>query len=493
MKREAGLLLHISSLPSKGGIGTLGKEAYDFVDFLVKAKLKIWQVLPLVPTSYGDSPYQSVCSTALNYYFIDYDILKEKGLLKASEYNLKIENPKVVDYNFLFNTKLNILNIAFKRFSIDNKFLKFVEDGEYKDFAVFMTLKKLNNYQPWYNWNNEFQEWTQELEDYIISNYKDDYLFFVWTQYEFLEQWNKLHNYAKINGINIMGDMPLYVSYDSVEVWKHKELFLLDENKKPTLVAGCPPDCFSEDGQLWGNPIYDWRYMQKTNYSWWNQRIKSAFNLYDILRIDHFRGFDKYYAIPYGDLTAKGGWWEEGPSFDFFKDKLNLNIVAEDLGLIDDGVRELMRKVNYPGMKVLEFAFDGNKDNDHKPSNFKENVVVYTGTHDNMPLYQYILDLDENNLEIFKNDLKNECLLLNVKYRGRSAKTLCQTVVELAFASKANTCIIPIQDLLGLDGSTRMNFPSTLSKANWSFRMSKNMLKDNVLIELNDFVDKYIR
>lgn len=326
--------------------------------------------------------------------------------MKASEYNLKIENPKVVDYNFLFNTKLNILNIAFKRFSIDNKFLKFVEDGEYKDFAVFMTLKKLNNYQPWYNWNNEFQEWTQELEDYIISNYKDDYLFFVWTQYEFLEQWNKLHNYAKINGINIIGDMPLYVSYDSVEVWKHKELFLLDKNKKPTLVAGCPPDCFSEDGQLWGNPIYDWRYMQKTNYSWWNQRIKSAFNLYDILRIDHFRGFDKYYAIPYGDLTAKGGWWEEGPSFDFFKDKLNLNIVAEDLGLIDDGVRELMRKVNYPGMKVLEFAFDGNKDNDHKPSNFKENVVVYTGTHDNMPLYQYILDLDENNLEIFKNDLK---------------------------------------------------------------------------------------
>ena len=274
--------------------------------------------------------------------------------------------------------------MAYNRFDKSEKtFVEFVDDGEYKDFAVFMTIKAKHQYCAWELWEEKYRKYSQEVENEVISNYLEDYLFWIWTQYEFLNQWNELHGYARSKGIEIMGDMPLYVAYDSVEVWKYPKLFVLTEDNRKKLVAGCPPDKFSDDGQLWGNPIYDWEYLKKTGYAWWNERIKKAFDLYDILRIDHFRGFDRFYAIPAEDDTARNGWWMDGPKFDFFKDKLNLKIVAEDLGVVDEGLLQLMEAVGYPGMKVLGFAFEGDPNYDHKPSLNPVNSIVYTGTHDN--------------------------------------------------------------------------------------------------------------
>lgn len=495
-KRKAGILLHITSLPSRYGVGTLGESAYEFVDWLESANLKIWQVLPLVPTNYGDSPYQSVSSTALNYYLIDFDILHSKGLLKKKDYEGRTFGfqEQKVNYSLLFTEKVEVLKIAFKKFDKQEKsFVEFVKEEKYKDFAVFMTIKAMHEYKSWSLWNEGYRIYSERLENQVIANYKEDYLFWIWTQYEFLNQWNALHSYAASKGIEIMGDMPLYVAYDSVEVWKNPELFILTEDHRLKLMAGCPPDAFTEDGQLWGNPVYDWQYMKKTGYAWWNERISKAFELFDILRIDHFRGFEKFYAIPAGHKNAKQGEWLDGPKFDLFKDKTNLKIVAEDLGFIDDGVRTLLKQTGYPGMKVLEFAFDGQKDNEHKPSNYEENYLVYTGTHDNMPLYQYILDLKPDELTTFLEDLQQECEGLEVEFKDKNYEDITDTVVELAFASKANICIIPMQDLLCQDGSTRMNLPSTVSTSNWSYRILKRSLTDKLASRVRGYTEQYRR
>ncbi|MDE7263378.1 MAG: 4-alpha-glucanotransferase [Anaeroplasmataceae bacterium] len=495
-KRNAGVLLHITSLPSAYGVGTLGDVAFGFVDWMEKAGLKIWQVLPLVPTNFGDSPYQSVSSTALNYYFIDFDILHKKGLLKKKDYETRKFSEYVnrVNYSLLFTEKTKVLRLAFEKFNKkDPSFVLFEQKGDYRDFALFMTLKAMHEYRPWNLWEKEYQNYSEELEKHILAEYKNDYLFWVWTQYEFLEEWNALHTYAKVKGIEIMGDMPLYVAYDSVEVWKHPEMFILTENKEPKLVAGCPPDFFTEDGQLWGNPVYDWDYLKSTNYAWWNMRIQRAFELFDILRIDHFRGFAQFYAIPAGLPNARIGQWMDGPKFDLFKDKTDFRIVAEDLGFIDEEVRTLLKQTTYPGMKIIEFAFDGSKDNEHKPSNYTENYIVYTGTHDNMPLYQYILDLNSQGLEVFLEDLKKECKALGVEVKDSSYEAITESVVELAFASKANTCIIPFQDFLAQDGSSRMNLPSTVSTKNWSYRISKNQISDRLATRIKDYVLLYNR
>jgi len=494
--RNAGVLLHVTSLPSKYGVGTLGEEAYHFVDWLESAKMSIWQVLPLVPTNYGDSPYQSVSSTAVNYYLIDFDILHEKGLLKKKEYQHEIftYNKDRVDYGILFYKKTYILQLAFSRFDRkDRKFKKFVKDGEFHDFAIFMTIKSMHEYKAWNYWSDEYRTYSKEIEDKVLKEHYDDYLFWVWTQFEFLDEWNKLHKYALKKGIEIMGDMPLYVAYDSVEVWKHPELFDLNPDRSLKSVAGCPPDAFSDDGQLWGNPIYDWKYMKETNYKWWSERIDSLFKLYDILRIDHFRGFDRFYSIPADHVNARHGTWVDGPKIDLFKDKLDLKIVAEDLGVIDDGVITLMRQTQYPGMKIMEFAFDGYAQNEHKPTNVPQNSIIYTGTHDNMPITQYILDLDEYHLNVFKNDVKAQCAAFKVRYNDSTIEKLVDTLVELAFASPANTCIIPMQDLLCQDGYTRMNLPSTVSTNNWSYRVAKRKLTPALANRLAKYVEKHNR
>ena len=363
----------ISSLPNDYGIGTIGKTSYEFVDFLRDSKMKIWQILPLLPTGYGNSPYQSCYSKALNYYFIDFDLLRKDGLLKKKDYqNIKwYDNEREVNYGILFENKLKVLKIAFRRFDKTNKeWLNFLQKGEYKDFAVFMSLKEDFNYQSFRAWGR-YSKYNQNLIDKYVNKNHKKIEFWQFTQFIFLKQWLSLKAYANKNGIEIMGDMPIYVSEDSVEMWKDgKELFMLDTKGYPTVVAGVPPDAFSKDGQLWGNPVYDWAKMKENGYKWWSDRISHAFTVCDIIRIDHFRGFDRFFAIPKGCETARSGYWVDGPKFDLFKDKTYLKIVAEDLGVIDDGVNELIAKTGYPGMRVISFAFNKDKTNPHKPSNY---------------------------------------------------------------------------------------------------------------------------
>ncbi len=475
--RNYGILMPISALPSGEGIGTLGKSAYAFVDYLKKAKAGVWQVLPLNPTNYGDSPYQSCSSNALNYYFIDLDFLVKDGLLTRKEVkdaDLKTVDRRV-DYGKQFNNKIALLKKAFSRFGGGTEFDKFIKKGEFSDFSVFMALKCRFGHRAWTEWDEEYRVYDEKKVKSFIRKNADEVRFWHFTQYIFSKQWKALKSYANENGISIMGDIPLYIAYDSVEVWKYgNALFRMDESRKPLGVAGCPPDAFTEDGQLWGNPVYDWEKMRLDGFSWWNKRISDCLALFDILRIDHFRGFDRYYEVAPDALTAREGQWMDGPKEALFEDKLNLNIVAEDLGIIDDGVRRLMKNVAYPGMKVLVFAFDGWPYNEHKPSNYNENYVCYTGTHDNIPIRQYIDDLSADALEVYKRDLIDECGKAGLTADLTDSETMCKSVVRLAFASRAKTVIIPLCDLLALGGEARINLPSTVSDKNWSWRFVKS-------------------
>ena len=487
--RNFGILLPVSSLPSGEGIGTLGTEAYNFVDFLSESGGKIWQVLPLNPTNYGDSPYQSCSSDALNYYFIDLQQLVCDGLLKKGEIVLEelSDSPLKVNYGKQFTQKIALLKKAFSRFDGGSEFEDFVNRGEYSDFAVFMAIKQKFNHVAWTEWEQPFGVYDEDTVAKFVKENKTEYLFWQFTQFIFLKQWNALKSYANSKGVSIMGDIPLYVAYDSVEVWKYGEkLFKVNANRKLKCVAGCPPDGFTEDGQLWGNPVYNWEEMRNDGYAWWKARIEKCFKLFDVLRIDHFRGFDRYWEVPAGDSTARYGHWEDGPKEELFKDILGYKIVAEDLGVIDDGVRRLMKNVGYPGMKVLEFAFDGKADNEHKPSNHTENFVCYTGTHDNMPLKQYIDDLSEEQRAVFAEDVVKESGILNITAKTATSKELCRSVVELAFASKSDTAIVPVWDLLALGGEARINEPSTVSDKNWSRRF----LKEDFSKELSGYLKK---
>ncbi len=487
--RNFGILLPVSSLPSGEGIGTLGTEAYNFVDFLSESGGKIWQVLPLNPTNYGDSPYQSCSSDALNYYFIDLQQLVCDGLLKKGEIVLEelSDSPLKVNYGKQFTQKIALLKKAFSRFDGGSEFEDFVNRGEYSDFAVFMAIKQKFNHVAWTEWEQPFGVYDEDTVAKFVKENKTEYLFWQFTQFIFLKQWNALKSYANSKGVSIMGDIPLYVAYDSVEVWKYGEkLFKVNANRKLKCVAGCPPDGFTDDGQLWGNPVYNWEEMRNDGYAWWKARIEKCFKLFDVLRIDHFRGFDRYWEVPAGDSTARYGHWEDGPKEELFKDILGYKIVAEDLGVIDDGVRRLMKNVGYPGMKVLEFAFDGKADNEHKPSNHTENFVCYTGTHDNMPLKQYIDDLSEEQRAVFAEDVVKESGILNITAKTATSKELCRSVVELAFASKSDTAIVPVWDLLALGGEARINEPSTVSDKNWSRRF----LKEDFSKELSGYLKK---
>ena len=380
-ERTCGLLMPISALPSGEGIGTLGSEAYRFVDFMKEAGQRVWQVLPLNPTNYGDSPYQSCCANALNYYFIDLAKLVEEGLLTKREVRAADlgSDARRVDYGKQFYHKIALLKKAFGRFRRTEDFDSFVKRGEYADFSVFMALKEKFSHRAWTEWDEPYKTYDEEVISAFEKEAREEILFWQFTQYIFLRQWHALQEYVHAAGIRIMGDIPLYLAYDSVEMWKYGSLlFRVDERRTPAAVAGCPPDAFSDDGQLWGNPVYDWEGMKRDGFAWWNKRIEDNLRLFDILRIDHFRGLDRYYAIPYGAPNARVGEWVDGPKEALFADKLGYDIVAEDLGVIDDGVRRLMKYVGYPGMKILEFAFDGRRENEHKPTNCTENYVAYT-------------------------------------------------------------------------------------------------------------------
>ena len=466
-KRRAGILLPISCLPSPYGIGSLGKAAYDFVDFLKEAHQTYWQILPVCPTTFGDSPYSSPASFAGNPYFIDLDLLAEDNLLRAKDYVKISKNDKFIDYDYLYKVRSGILKKAYDNFlkMAPLDYSSFVNNN-YKwlhDYALFMYLKDKFNGASFDVWDNKYKYYSED----VLKEFNEEQLgFYYFLQYEFSKQWNNLKQYANKAGIKIIGDLPIYVAYDSADVWANPKMFKLDKNLKPTKVAGCPPDAFSSDGQLWGNPLYNYKLMKADNYSWWIDRCKRAFELYDIVRIDHFRGFEAYWAIPASDTTAKGGKWIKGPNYSIFKaikkSLGNKEFIAEDLGFLTEGVYKLVAKTKFPGMKVLEFGFDGRSDNEHLPANYKQNLVAYIGTHDNAPVIGWY--------DTLSNNEKN---IVNKLIEPIDNNDLVDKLIDMIQDSIANTVIIQIQDYLHLGQDSRINTPSTMTN-NWIWRLDEN-------------------
>lgn len=476
-ERGAGILCHISSLPNKYGIGSLGDEAYEFARLLKKARVKYWQILPVVQTGFGDSPYQSVCCNSGNPFFIDLKELKNYGLLDEEELLSAETAEGDVDYASLYERRYDLLRLAYARFNVKDKdFTAFVEKGEYEDYAIFMSLKTryggtFDSFPDAY----KFKERLAMLE-FKRSVYKTDYLFWQFLQFVFDRQWKTFKNYVNSLGIRLIGDIPLYVAYDSSDVWGNPKLFKLDKNLKPVAVAGVPPDYFSEKGQLWGNPLYDWEAMNSSNYDWWIKRIDRASKNFDIIRIDHFRGLDRYYSIPADSETAEVGEWLNGPGIRLFseiKRRLgDVKIIAEDLGVIDSGVVRLRERTGFPGMKILQFAFDGSPANAYLPRNVEENSVIYTGTHDNDTTLGFLRQLSESEFRTFKKRLRAELKLEHVTYPFVSREDTVTAMNVAALASKACIAVLPVQDIMILGSEARMNIPSTPS-GNWQFRLKK--------------------
>lgn len=481
--RESGVLLPIFSLPSKYGIGCFSKEAYEFVDFLKRAGQSYWQILPLGPTSYGDSPYQSFSTYAGNPYFIDLEALIEEGMLSREECEACDwgKSQRLIDYEKIYRSRLKLLRKAYERAAVgeNQEFRRFQEENAWwlRDYGIFMAVKDIFQGASWDTWAEDIRfRWDNAME-YYQREYYFDIEFYQYLQYLFSKQWYRLKAYANDNGVKIIGDIPIYVAYDSADVWAHPELFQFDAQRKPVAVAGCPPDGFSADGQLWGNPLYAWEVHRHTGYDWWVSRLAYCYQLYDVVRIDHFRGFDEYFSIPYGDETARNGHWEKGPGLELFRivqSRLGYKtIIAEDLGYVTDSVRALVRDSGYPGMKVLEFAFDSRDTgsaSDYLPHNYHNYCVAYTGTHDNETLRGWLESITEE-----EQSMVREYLYMPEE----SLDTLTEALVRQIMASVAGIAIIPIQDYLGYGNEARINHPSTLGK-NWKWRLLKGELKTSL-------------
>ena len=483
MNRTAGILLPITSLPGKYGIGCFSKEAYRFVDFLQGAGQTCWQILPIHPTSYGDSPYQSFSTFAGNPYFIDLEALIEEGVLTQEECDSVDFGEKETDINYeaQYHHRYPLLRKAYERSDISKnaEYQQFVAENAWwlSDYALFMALKQYFGGQCWYEWPKDIRLRYGYSMDHYRRELYFDIEFQMYLQFKFFQQYWKLKQYANEKNIGIIGDIPIYVAMDSADTWAHPELFQLDENNVPYAVAGCPPDGFSATGQLWGNPLYRWEYHRKTGYQWWLSRLWYVFRLYDVTRIDHFRGFDEYFSIPYGADSAVDGHWEKGPGIDLFRCvEQNLGwheVIAEDLGYVTDSVRQLVKDSGFPGMKVLEFAFDSRDSgsaNDYLPHNYPENSVVYTGTHDNETLNGWFKSITKEEQQMARDYLCDQ---------RTPQKLLHQSFIALAMRSAARMCIIPLQDYLGLDNSCRINTPSTIG-INWRWRVKKEQLTEEL-------------
>ena len=466
--RAAGVLLHLSSLPSPYGVGTMGQAARDFVDFLVRAGQTYWQLLPVCPTSYGDSPYQSFSTFAGNPYFIDLDLLEEGGLLRKSEYQSLDwgHDPSQVDYGLLYRNRFQVLGLACDRLLAQPPadYQDFCRENGFwlEDYALFMALKDAHGGIPWTGWSAPLRRRDPQALARAREEHSRAVDFWKGVQYLFFSQWKALKEYANRRGIQIIGDLPIYVAADSVDVWSDPASFQLDENLQPTEVAGCPPDGFSATGQLWGNPLYDWEAMERDGFSWWIRRIQVLCGTYDKLRIDHFRGFSGYYAIPYGSADACRGRWRKGPGIALFRavEKAlgKLPIIAEDLGFLTPDVHQLLADSGFPGMKVLEFGFDSRDGGDYQPHTYPRNCVVYTGTHDNEPLVGWF------------DTAPVDDVALAVEYlRLTREEGYHWGMMSAAWASVADLAMVQAQDLLGLGHSSRMNTPSTLG-GNWCWR-----------------------
>ena len=488
--RESGILLHLTSLPGPYGVGTMGENAYKFIDFLKKAGQSCWQILPLTPTGYGDSPYQSCSTFAGNHYLIDLELLRQEGLLEAHEMDCVTWGHREdrVDFGLLYENRLKLLRLAYRRFSGSEAFDRFCRDnGSWlPDFALFMALKDSRQGMPWYRWEEKLKHRDPDALWQARQELKDDVRFYSFVQYLFQRQWSALRAYAHHAGIRIIGDVPIYVPIDSADVWANPELFDLDENLAPITVAGCPPDAFCEDGQLWGNPIYRWDVHKQTGYTWWISRMAAAASRYDVIRLDHFRGFESYWAVPSADTTARNGRWCAGPGMSLFralqKALPDTAMIAEDLGFITPEVKALRTESGYPGMKVLEFAFDSRESSDYLTHTYTQNTVCYTGTHDNMTLRQWF---ETASPEV--REYAAEYMNLN------ESEGYVWGTIRAAMASVSDLCVVQMQDYLELGGEARMNFPGTQTGDNWTWRATDGFAPDRLAEKIRRITGLYGR
>lgn len=470
--------MSVSSLPSPYGTGCFSQEAYRFIDFLKESGQRFWQILPLGHTGYGDSPYQCFSVFAGNPYFIDPDSLLKEGLLKEEECRQAEIGGRDIDYGQVYLKRYGLLRKAYERWSPHSDFRKFrCSNSWLGDYALFMAVKDKYGGASHMEWDNDIRLKQPQAVQRYRKMLCDSIGFYEFLQYEFFRQWEKLKKYASAAGVGIIGDIPIYAAYDSADVWNDPQLFQLDSDNMPRAVAGCPPDGFSAEGQLWGNPLYDWEQHADTGYEWWINRIAHCLKLYDVLRIDHFRGFDEYFSIPCGDKNAKGGHWEKGPGRELFRaaeKKLGKSeIIAEDLGFMTDTVRKLVKDCGFTGMKVLQFAFDARDTGcrqEHLPHNYGKRCAVYTGTHDNQTIrswFQTISDSERSEARDYLCD----------RYTPDDEMHL--SFIAAAMRSRAQLCVIPMQDWLGLDDSCRMNTPS-VPFGNWKWRLDQDYSRDDL-------------
>ena len=487
--RQSGILMHITSLPGPYGIGTMGKSAYEFVDFLHAAGQSQWQILPLNPTGFGDSPYQSCSAYAGNPYLIDLDILMQQGLLEKADLEGCFwgNDPLRVDFGAQYNARMKVLEKAFARFTPDDDYHRFLWENQFwlPDFAHFMVLKEVYPGTTWQSWPQELKfRQSQALSDSFNKHSHRIHLY-CFVQYQFAKQWQALRAYAHQKGVSIIGDVPIYVPLDSCEVWCNPSLFQLDEQLRPTAVAGCPPDAFTEDGQLWGNPLYDWDEHKRQGYSWWLRRLAAAGKLYDTIRLDHFRGFEAYWSVPAGDTNARGGRWVKGPGMDFIdaiqRQLPDIRLIAEDLGYLTQEVLDMRDNSGLPGMKVLQFAFDTLGPDDYQTHAYITNTVCYTGTHDNMTMPQWF---EETDPKVVEYAVAYMALTKEEGYVWGSIRT--------AMASVSQLSIVQMQDYLGLGGQARMNFPGTLG-TNWTWRAPQGYLTQALAERIYQMTRRYDR
>lgn len=503
MERKSGILMPVSSLPSPYGIGAFSKEAYEFVDFLEKAGQTYWQLLPLGQTGYGDSPYQSFSTFAGNPYFIDLDLLAEAGYLDEQELAEADfgSDPEQISYDKIYSGRFRILRMAYHNSPYALQvaecwkghqeetaaFEAFIEKHAawLPDYALYSAIKNQFGGKSLSDWEDDIRLRRPEAMKAYQSELADEIRFYEFQQYLFRKQWSALKRYANERGIRMIGDIPIYVASDSADTWANPELFQFDGQGRPSAVAGCPPDSFSATGQLWGNPLYRWDYHKETGYKWWLERLSACFELYDVVRIDHFRGFDEYFAIPYGDTTAENGKWMPGPGMDIMnaiKAKFgDRPIIAEDLGFLTPTVLKLVKDTGYPGMKLLQFAFDSREPGDYLPHNYPHNCVLYTGTHDNDTVMGW------------KNHVSPEDLDFARRYLNiHPEDALNWVMIRAAFTSVADTAIIPMQDYLGLGSEARINTPSTLG-GNWQWRMTSDAIEPELAGRIREMTELYGR
>ncbi|MGB3766439.1 MAG: 4-alpha-glucanotransferase [Phormidesmis sp.] len=494
--RTSGILLHPTSLPGRYGIGDLGAQAYRFVDFLIETQQTLWQILPLGPTGHGNSPYMCYSALAGNPLLINLENLQSQGLLTAEELTLTAPFSAVaVDYDAVGTFKLDALRKAAARFkkaadpSIEAEYKQFIKESSdwLEDYALFMAIKQINDNKPWSQWDADLAHRQTEAMNRIRLELSDEILFHEFMQFQFWRQWLELKNYANANGIQIGGDMPIYVAHDSADVWARPENFSLDqETLEPALMAGVPPDFFSVTGQLWGNPTYNWEAIEANGFDWWLQRLRALLRQVDLIRIDHFRGFEAFWAVEAGQETAINGRWIEAPGEAFFEkvsaELGELPFLAEDLGLIDEKVEALRDKFDFPGMKILLFAFGGGPNNPYLPFNVSSNFAIYTGTHDNNTTVGWF---DHQATELEKYNLAT--------YVGPfSAENVHWAMIRLALGSVANQAVVPLQDLMGLGSDARMNTPG-VAEGNWEWRYSEAMITSQMKRGLKQLTEVYGR